>query len=75
MSGNCDGVLADALIGVSYFTNLTPHRRQGHAWSARRVPLAKGINIGKLPHLRSRKAPKGMVVGTRSDQPRHRASR
>ena len=44
MNGNCDGVLADAMIGVRYFTNLTRIDANGTlACSA--MPLAQGLNV------------------------------
>jgi two-component sensor histidine kinase len=44
MSGNCDGVLADTLIGVRYFSNLTRIDESGRvACSA--VALARGQNV------------------------------
>src|SRR6185369_17122677 len=48
MSGNCDGILADAMIGVSYFTNLSRIDANG-TFVCSAVPLAKGINIGTKP--------------------------
>ncbi|MBN9543975.1 MAG: sensor histidine kinase [Alphaproteobacteria bacterium] len=65
MSGNCDGILADAMIGVSYFTNLSRIDANG-TFVCSAVPLAKGINIGKLPVFDRIKAAKGVVVGTRT---------
>jgi len=44
MSGNCDGILADAMIGVSYFTNLSRIDANG-TFVCSAVPLAKGNNI------------------------------
>ena len=44
MSGNCDGILADAMIGVSYFTNLSRVDSDGTLVCSA-LPLAKGINI------------------------------
>jgi two-component sensor histidine kinase len=65
MSGNCDAIMADAMIGVSYFTNLSRIDSDGTlACSA--VPLSKGINIGKLPIFQAVRSAKGVVVGTRS---------
>lgn len=44
MSGNCDGVLADTLIGVRYFSNLTRIDESGRvACSA--MALARGQNV------------------------------
>src|ERR1700722_18481859 len=65
MSGNCDGIMADAMIGVSYFTNLSRIDANGTLVCSA-VPLSKGINIGKLPIFAAVKASKSVVVGTRS---------
>ncbi|MGZ5921018.1 MAG: sensor histidine kinase [Rhizomicrobium sp.] len=65
MSGNCDGILADAMIGVSYFTNLSRIDSRG-TFVCSAVPLAKGISIGNLPVFAQVKAAKGVVVGTRT---------
>ncbi len=44
MSGNCDGVLADTLIGVRYFSNLTRIDENGRvACSA--MALARGQSV------------------------------
>jgi len=44
MNGNCDGVLADTLIGVRYFSNLTRIDASGHvACSA--MALARGLDV------------------------------
>jgi two-component sensor histidine kinase len=44
MNGNCDGVLADTLIGVRYFSNLTRIDENGRvACSA--MALARGLNV------------------------------
>ncbi|HEY4275334.1 MAG TPA: sensor histidine kinase, partial [Rhizomicrobium sp.] len=65
MSGNCDGILADAMIGVSYFTNLSRIDAKG-TFVCSAVPLAKGINIANLPVFARVKTAKGVVVGTRT---------
>ena len=65
MSGNCDGILADAMIGVSYFTNLS-RIDSGGTMVCSAVPLAKGINIAKQPVFDRVKAAKSVVVGTRT---------
>ncbi len=65
MNGNCDAILADAMIGVSYFTNLSRIDSNGTLVCSA-VPLSKGINIGKLPIFAAVKAAKGLVVGTKS---------
>jgi hypothetical protein len=65
MSGNCDGVLADAMIGVSYFSNLSRIDSKGTLVCSA-VPLSKGISIAKLPIFDVVKIAKGVVVGTRT---------
>ena len=65
MSGNCDSVMADAMIGVSYFTNLSRIDSHGTLVCSA-APLSKGINIGNLPIFATVKSAKGVVVGTRS---------
>jgi two-component sensor histidine kinase len=65
VSGNCDAIMADAMIGVSYFTNLSRIDSSGTLVCSA-VPLSKGINIGKLPIFAEVKAAHGMVVGTKS---------
>jgi len=44
MGPNCDSILADAMIGVSYFTNLSRADSRGTLVCSA-LPLAKGINI------------------------------
>jgi two-component sensor histidine kinase len=65
MSGNCDAVMADAMIGVSYFTNLSRIDSSGTLVCSA-VPLSKGLNIGKLPTFAAVRSAKGVVVGTKS---------
>jgi two-component sensor histidine kinase len=65
MSGNCDGIMADAMIGVSYFTNLSRIDANGTLVCSA-VPLAKGINIAKVPIFGAVRTAKGVVVGTRT---------
>ena len=65
MSGNCDAILADAMIGVSYFTDLSRVDAQGNLVCAA-VPLSKGINISKRPVFNAVKSAKGVVVGTQA---------
>jgi two-component sensor histidine kinase len=65
MSGNCDGILADAMIGVSYFTNLS-RIDAGGTFVCSAVPLAKGINIHDKAIFQRLKTAKGVVVGMRA---------
>jgi two-component sensor histidine kinase len=64
MSGNCDGTLADAMIGVDYFNNLSRIDAAGQVVCAA-VPLAKGLNISDMPIYRDARGTKAMVVSTR----------
>src|ERR1700722_17869219 len=57
--------MAGAMIGGSYFTNLSRIDANGTLVCSA-VPLSKGINIGKLPIFAAVKAAHGMVVGTKS---------
>ena len=65
IGGNCDAIMAGAMIGVNYFTNLSRIDANGTLVCSA-VPLAKGINVAKLPIFATVKAAKGVVVGTRS---------
>jgi two-component sensor histidine kinase len=65
MSGNCDGILADAMVGVSYFSNLSRIDANGTLVCSA-VPVAKGISIAKQPIFDLLKVAKGVVVGTRT---------
>jgi two-component sensor histidine kinase len=65
MSGNCDGILADAMVGVSYFSNLSRIDANGTLVCSA-VPVAKGISIAKQPIFDRLKVAKGVVVGTRT---------
>ncbi len=61
MNGNCDSILADAMIGVSYFTNLSRADASGMlACSA--LPLAKGINISTQVTFQQARKSDGLVV-------------
>jgi two-component sensor histidine kinase len=61
MSGNCDGVLADAMIGVSYFTNLARIDANG-VLVCSALPLAKGVNIHDLQIFKDAQKKDGVVV-------------
>jgi two-component sensor histidine kinase len=65
MSGNCDNILSDAMIGVNYFTNLSRIDSSGTLVCSA-VPLSKGINIAKVPIFDIVKHSRSVVVGTRS---------
>jgi two-component sensor histidine kinase len=61
MTPNCDGVLADALIGVKYFGSMTRIDRTGRvACSA--LPLAKGVDLSNRQIFRQARASSGFVV-------------
>lgn len=61
MSGNCDGVLADTLIGVRYFSNLTRIDGSGRvACSA--VALARGLNVADYDVFKAARKSDAMVV-------------
>ncbi|MCP5411697.1 MAG: sensor histidine kinase [Alphaproteobacteria bacterium] len=61
MSGNCDGVLSDTLIGVRYFSNLTRIDAKGNvACSA--MALSKGLNVAEMDIFRQARTTSAMVV-------------
>ena len=61
MNGNCDGVLADTLIGVRYFSNLTRIDASGHvACSA--MALARGLDVSGRPVFEDTKKTSQMTV-------------
>lgn len=61
MSGNCDGVLSDTLIGVRYFSNLTRIDANGNvACSA--MALSKGLNVAEMDIFRQARTTSAMVV-------------
>jgi two-component sensor histidine kinase len=61
MSGNCDGILADAMIGVSYFSNLS-RMDAGGTLVCSALPLAKGINIKNQTSFQEAQKTDGLVV-------------
>ena len=61
MSGNCDGVLADTLIGVRYFSNLTRIDESGRvACSA--MALARGQNVADYAVFKAAQKSDDMAV-------------
>ena len=61
MNGNCDGVLADTLIGVRYFSNLTRIDANGRvACSA--MALAHGMNVKGYAVFQDAQKTDGMAV-------------
>jgi two-component sensor histidine kinase len=61
MNGNCDGVLADTLIGVRYFSNLAREDAHGNVVCSA-IPLAKGLNVSKFAVFRAAQKSSEMVV-------------
>src|SRR5579862_9324485 len=61
MNGNCDGVLADTLIGVRYFSNLSRIDADGRiACSA--MALAHGLSVKEYAVFQEAQKSDGMVV-------------
>ena len=61
MTGDCDGILADAMIGVSYFTNLSRANADGTLVCSA-MPLARGINIKSQDVFVQAQKTDGLVV-------------
>ena len=61
MNGNCDGVLADTLIGVRYFSNLAREDEHGNVVCSA-IPLAKGLNVSKFAVFQAAQKSSEMVV-------------
>jgi two-component sensor histidine kinase len=61
MSGNCDGVLADTLIGVRYFSNLVRVDARGQVVCSA-MALAKGLNVADYPVFRAAPKTPAMTV-------------
>ena len=61
MTGDCDGILADAMIGVSYFSNLSRIDANGTLVCSA-LPVAKGINIKTNPTFIQAQKVNGLVV-------------
>jgi two-component sensor histidine kinase len=63
ISGDCDGILADTLVGVRYFSNLSRIDADGRvACSA--MPLAKGLNVADAEVFQRARKAGGMVVSS-----------
>lgn len=61
ISGDCDAILADTLVGIRYFSNISRVDAAGHvACSA--MPLARGLNIADQDVFRRARAGGGLVV-------------
>ena len=61
MSGNCDSILADAILGVSYFSNLS-RLDSGGTLVCSAEPVAKGVNIKNTPTFQRARTSDAMVV-------------
>src|ERR1700753_110717 len=61
MTGNCDSILADAMVGVSYFTNLSRVDGNG-TLRCSALTLAKGINIRDIGTFQAAKKANGALV-------------
>ncbi|MBN9588320.1 MAG: sensor histidine kinase [Alphaproteobacteria bacterium] len=61
MSGNCDGVLSDTLIGVRYFSNLTRVDAQGNVVCSA-MALSKGLNVKDVDIFRQARTTSAMTV-------------
>jgi two-component sensor histidine kinase len=61
MTGNCDSILADAMVGVSYFTNLSRVDANG-TLRCSALTLAKGINIRDIGTFQDAKKANGVLV-------------
>ena len=61
MNGNCDGVLADTLIGVRYFSNLTRIDEHGKV-TCSAMALARGLNVADYQVFKDAKVSSQMAV-------------
>ena len=61
MSGNCDGVLADTLIGVRYFSNLTRIDSQGRVVCSA-MAMTRGLNVASTEVFQAAKKSNDMTV-------------
>ncbi len=61
MNGNCDGILSDAMIGVSYFSNLVRIDADGILVCSG-LPLAKGVNMRDLSTFQQAQKTSGLAV-------------
>jgi two-component sensor histidine kinase len=61
MSGNCDGVLADTLVGVRYFSNLSRIDADGRVVCSA-MALAKGLDIAAMPVFRAARRSMNLTV-------------
>jgi two-component sensor histidine kinase len=61
MDGDCDAILADTLVGVRYFSNLSRIDAEGQVVCSA-LPLAKGVNTAEDEYFRRVRTAAGMVV-------------
>jgi two-component sensor histidine kinase len=61
MSGNCDGVLADTLVGVRYFSNLSRIDADGRVVCSA-MALAKGLNVANQPIYQEARRSRSLAV-------------
>ena len=58
---NCDDVLKDALVGITYFGNLARIDQNGTVRCSA-LPSARGLNVAEMPIFRQAKRSSGFVV-------------
>ena len=63
MTGNCDSIMADTMVGVSYFTNLSRVNAAGTIMCSAMV-MAKNVNIRDVPVFQQAQKTNAMVVST-----------
>src|ERR1700754_2831827 len=68
MNGNCDGVLADTLIGVRYFSNLARIDENGQVVCSA-LALAKGLNASEYDMFKDAKNTGAMTVSGELQSP------
>jgi two-component sensor histidine kinase len=61
ISGDCDSILAETLVGVRYFSNLSRVDADGRVVCSA-MPLAKNLNISDMEVFQRAKASGGLVV-------------
>lgn len=61
MTGNCDAIMADTMVGVRYFTNLSRVDANGTIRCSA-MALAKSVNISDIPTFQETKKTGAMVV-------------
>ena len=61
ISGNCDGVLSDTLIGVRYFSNLARIDAHGNVVCSA-MALSKGLNVADMSIFRQARRSDAMIV-------------